>query len=162
MINRGIHEYYIQDTWLLGSFSRTIQGHVLIKHDVTTKPCHRGRMSRAVAIILGPTLLRDWKMAWKPLTITSDINFEFPGRMIGVSLCFPTDQTSHNTSTTRGAKGISIYSCLWSNILWNMMNRSTSTRNGRVSTTPFPETPNSYLARASTPTSASGPRCSVM
>ena len=89
MIEWGIHGYCMQEIWLLGSFSRTIRGHLLLHHDMTTKPCHRGRTSSGVPIILGPALLRAWNMAVKPPPITSAINSEFPGRMIGVTLCFP-------------------------------------------------------------------------
>ena len=77
------------ETCLLGSFSRTIQGYLLLHHGMTTNPLHRGRTSRGVSIILVPDLLRSWNMAGKPLPITLEINSEFPVQIIGVSLCLP-------------------------------------------------------------------------
>ena len=88
MIVRGVHGYCMQEIWLLGTFSTTIRGHFLLHHGMTEKPCHRGRTSSVVAIILGPALLRAWNMAWKPPPITSATDSDFPGRMIGVTLCF--------------------------------------------------------------------------
>ena len=55
---------------------------------MTEKPCHTGRTSSGVAIILGSALLRAWSMAGKPPPITSATNSDFPGQMIGVTLCF--------------------------------------------------------------------------
>ena len=69
-------------------FSTTIRGHLLLHHDMTEKPCHTGQTSSGVTIILGPALLRAWNMAGKPPPITSATNSDFPGRMIGVTLCF--------------------------------------------------------------------------
>ena len=57
-IKRSIHGYCTQETWLLRSFYRTIRGHLMIHHGMTTKSCHRGWTSSRVAIILGPALLR--------------------------------------------------------------------------------------------------------
>ena len=73
----------------LGHFSRTIRGHLLLHHGMTTNLCHRGLTSSGVAIILGPALLRAWNMARKPPPVTSAICSEFPGQMIGITLCFP-------------------------------------------------------------------------
>ena len=56
---------------------------------MTTKPCHRGRTSSGVAIILGLALIKAWNMARKPPPITSARNSDLPGRIIGVILCFP-------------------------------------------------------------------------
>ena len=88
IIVRGVHGYCMQETWLLGMFSTTIQGPLLLHHVITEKPCHRGWRSSGVAIILGPSILRAWNMAGKPPPITSATNSDFPGRMIGVTLCF--------------------------------------------------------------------------
>ena len=70
-------------------FSRTIRGLLLIHHGMTTEPCHRCRTNSRVVIILGPALLRAWNMAVKPPPISSAINYEFSGRMIGDTLFFP-------------------------------------------------------------------------
>ena len=88
MIEQGIHGYCMQETWLLRLFSRKIKGHLLINHGITTNPFHRGHTSSRVAIILGPDLLMACNMAGKPPLITSAINSELPGRIIGVTLCF--------------------------------------------------------------------------
>ena len=88
MITRGIYGYCLQETWLIRTFSRTIQGNLLLHHGMATKPCHRGQAISSVAIILGPALQRDWDMAGKPPLITSAANSDFPGRMIGITLCF--------------------------------------------------------------------------
>ena len=53
-----------------------------------TKPCHRGRASISVALILGPEILWAWDVADKSPPITSAYNYDFPGQMIGVTLCF--------------------------------------------------------------------------
>ena len=87
MITRGIHGYCLQETWLLRAFSRNIRGHLLLHHGMATKLCHRGRASSGVSIILGPTLLWAWDMAEKTPPIKSAPNSDFPGRMIGVTLC---------------------------------------------------------------------------
>ena len=88
MITRGIHGYFLQGIWLLRTSSRTIRGHLLLHHGMAKKPCHRVWSSRVVAIIIGPALLRAWEMAGKPPPITSASNSDFPGQMIGVTLCF--------------------------------------------------------------------------
>ena len=89
MIKKVIHGCCLQDTCLLRKFSKTIRGHLLLHHGMATKPCHRGRAGCGVAIIIGPTLLRAWDMAGKPSPLTSPPNSDFPGWMIGVTLCFP-------------------------------------------------------------------------
>ena len=89
MIKKGIHGYFLQEMWLLSKFSKTIRGHLLLHHGMTIKPCLRGRASCGVAIILGPVLLWAWDMTGKPPPITSAPNSDFPGRMIGFTLCFP-------------------------------------------------------------------------
>ena len=88
VITGGIHGYCLQEMCILGTFSRTIQGQLLLHHGMKTNICHRGRASSGVAIILGPTLLRAWDMAGKTPPITSDSNSNFPGWMIGTNLCF--------------------------------------------------------------------------
>ena len=75
--------------WLLGTFSRTIRGHLLLRHGMWMKLCHRGRASSGVAIILGPAPLWAWYMSGKSPPITSASNSDFPCRMIGVTLYFP-------------------------------------------------------------------------
>ena len=52
------------------------------------KLCHRCRERSGVAIILGPPLLWAWDMAGKPPPIKSASNYDFPGRTIGINLCF--------------------------------------------------------------------------
>ena len=89
MLEWGIHGYCIQETWLLGSLSRTIRGHLLIHHGMTKNTSHRIRTSSGVAIILGPALIRACNIAMKPPLITSAINYKLPGWMIGVTLCLP-------------------------------------------------------------------------
>ena len=58
MITIGIHGYCLHETWILGTFSRTIRGNLLLHHGMETKPCHRGWESSAVTLILGHTLIR--------------------------------------------------------------------------------------------------------
>ena len=41
MIQKGMHSYCLQETWLLGKFSKTIQGHLLLHHGMATNSCHR-------------------------------------------------------------------------------------------------------------------------
>ena len=89
MIDKGIHRYCLQETWLLGSFSATIRGHLLFHHGTEKKTSQRGQASSDVATILGPDLQRVWNMAGKPPPITPASNSNFPGRMIGITLCFP-------------------------------------------------------------------------
>ena len=68
-------------------------------------PCHRGRASCGVAIILGPALLRAWDMAGKPPPITSSLNSDFPGRMIGATLCFPNRSNKRADKFHKRGKG---------------------------------------------------------
>ena len=77
MITRGIHGYYLQDMCLLRTFSRTIRGDLLLHKGMATKPCHRGRASSCVSIILGPALLWAWDMADKSPPITSASSSDF-------------------------------------------------------------------------------------
>ena len=91
-------------------FSITILGHLLLHHFMATKPCHRGVASSSVDIILGPALLRAWYMARKPPPITSAPNFDFPGRMVGVALCFLNRSNKRaNTFHKRDKGGVKIF-----------------------------------------------------
>ena len=92
--------------------------------------------SMGVDILLVPALIRSWNMSVKPPPITSASNSDFPGRMISVTLWFQTYPTRDRTNTTRKSKGASISSCLQSIIQCITMNRSDSTRNWQVFTTP--------------------------
>ena len=89
IITWGIHGFYIQETWLLGLLSATILGHLLLLYFMIKKTIQRVRTISGVAIILGPALIRAWKMVGKPPPITYAINSNFPGRIIGITLCFP-------------------------------------------------------------------------
>ena len=113
MIKKGIHGYCLQETWLLGTFTKTIGGHLLLHHGMTMKPCHRGRASSGVAIILDPALLRAWDMAGKPPPIKSAPNSNLPGHMIGVTLCFPNRSNKRaDTFHKRGKGRIKIFLAL--------------------------------------------------
>ena len=103
MIAIGIHGLCIQETWLLRSFSATIQGHLMLHHGMSKKTGHRGLASSGVAIILGPDILRDWNMTGKPPPITSASNSNFPGQMICGTLLFPNQ--SNNILDTYHKKG---------------------------------------------------------
>ena len=105
MIQKVIHSYCLQETWLLGKFSKTIRGHLLLHQGIVMKPCHRGQASCGVTIILGPPLLRAWEMAGKPLPITSATKSDFPGRMIGVTLCFPNRSNKRANTLHMRSKG---------------------------------------------------------
>ena len=110
---RGIHSYFLQDTWLLGEISRKIRGHLLIHHGMGTKPCHRGRASISVALILGPEILWAWDVADKSPPITSAYNYDFPVRMIGVTLCFSNRSNKKaDTYYKRGKCRINIFLAL--------------------------------------------------
>ena len=77
---------------------------------MATKPCHRGRVSSGVAIILGPAVLRVWYMASKPTPIASASNYDFPGKMIGVSLYFSNHSNKKaDTYHKRGREIIKIF-----------------------------------------------------
>ena len=52
MINQGIHEFCMQETWLLGSFYTTIRGHLLFHHGTKNKTIQRGQKRSGVAIII--------------------------------------------------------------------------------------------------------------
>ena len=105
MIKKGIHGYCLQETWLLGTFSKMIRGHLLLHHGMATKLCYRGRASYGVAIILGTTLLRAWDMAGKPPPTTSSPNSDLPGQMIGVTLCFPNCSNKRADTLPKRGKG---------------------------------------------------------
>ena len=110
MIMRGIQGYSLKKTWLLGTFYRTNQGHLLLHHCMATKPCHRGRASSGVAIILGPALLQAWGMAGKPPPIISASNSNFLCRIIGVALCLSNlSNKKVDTYHKRGKGGIKIF-----------------------------------------------------
>ena len=145
--------------YLLGTFSKTIWGHLLLHHRIATKPCHRGQASSGVAFILGPALLQAWNMMWKPPPITSAPNSNFPGRMIGVTLWFPNRSNKRADTFHKRGRGGSRSSLPRSTIRWIMRNIRGSTRNWQVSTTPFLRMPNSFPDKTSTATSESGPRC---
>ena len=69
------------------------------------KTCQRGRVSSGVAIILIPDLQRACNMAGKPPPITSEINSNFHGRMIGVTLCFPNQSNKKLENYHKRGKG---------------------------------------------------------
>ena len=105
IIKRGIHGFYMQETWILGLFFRMIRGHLLLHHIMTNKTSHRGRTISGVAIILGPVLRRAWNMAGTPLPINYARNPDFPGRMIGVTLCFPNRSNKRSDKYHKKGKG---------------------------------------------------------
>ena len=110
MISRGIHRYYLQGKWILGAFSRLIQGHLLLHHGMAKKTCHKGQASSSVTLILGPALIQAWEMVGKPTPITSASNSDFPGRMIGVTLCFSNRSNKKaDTCHKRGKVRINIF-----------------------------------------------------
>ena len=86
MIVKDVHGYFVQDTWLLGPFSTTIQGHLLFHHGMAKKRNQQGIISSDVAFIMDPALIRACYMAFKPPAITSAINSDLPGHIIGVTL----------------------------------------------------------------------------
>ena len=113
MIQQGINCYLLQETWLLGKFSKTIWGHLLLHHGMATKPFHRGRASCGVAIILNSALLWYWYMAGKPPPITSSPNSDFPCQIIGFTLCFPNRSNKReDTFHKRGNGRIKIFLAL--------------------------------------------------
>ena len=57
-------------------------------------------------IILCPELARAWTRAGKLEPITSPINSKFPGRMIGLTPCFPNKLNRSNETYHRKAKGV--------------------------------------------------------
>ena len=102
---RGIHGYWLQETLLLGTFYKTIQGHLLIHHGMAMTPCHRVWSSIGAALILGPALLWAWDMEVKPPPITSASNSDFPGWMISVTLCFSNHSNKKADTYHKNGKG---------------------------------------------------------
>ena len=110
---QGIDGFCMQETCLLRSFSTNIQGHLLLHHDMKNKTIHRGRTSIRVAIIIGPALIRYCSMSGKTPPITSARNSDFPGHMIGVTLCFLNRSNNIlNIYHKKGKRCIKICLCL--------------------------------------------------
>ena len=162
MITRGIHRYCLQDTWLLGTFSRKIRGHLLLHHGMATKPCHRGWVSTGVAIILGPALLRAWDIVGKLPPITSAYNSDFTDRMIGVNLCLY--NPSNKKADTYHKRGIGRIDIFLASIYHPVEHDDQNRINEELAIfyNAIPQKTNFYPARTSNLTSASGPRCFAM
>ena len=58
-IDRQTHGYFLQETWQLGTYCKTIRGHTVFHHGVNDRPSDQlGRNTAGVMIILGPDLTR--------------------------------------------------------------------------------------------------------
>ena len=97
-ITKGINGYSIQETWKLRVYTTTIREHIIFRYVMEENNNNKGRIISGISIILGPALLQAWTRSRKPAPITSQSNYEFPGRMIGVALSF---RNKYNISKDR-------------------------------------------------------------
>ena len=112
MIVRNIQGYCMQETWMLGDFILKIRGHTVIHHGMQERKADRGRYAAGVGIVLGPFLTGIWEKTGKLPPVTSPITSPFPGRMIGITLCFPNGSNRSRDRYHRKAKGeIKIFLC---------------------------------------------------
>ena len=89
-LDRKIHRYYLQETWQLGRYCKTIRGHREFHHGINDRPPDtQGRNSAGVMIILGPDLIYAWARAGKLKPLQSRPSSKFSGRIIGFTLSFP-------------------------------------------------------------------------
>ena len=86
MEDNEIHAYFIQETWLIGDWTREINGFTIFHHGMEESVCNRG--SRGVAIILSPLLTRAYVREGSLPPITSDQKSNSAGRMIGINISF--------------------------------------------------------------------------
>ena len=106
MIDRKINAYCLQETWKLREYMTIIRGYTVFHHRMKEKPQRQGRTSAGFIIILFPELARAWTRLGKLEPITFPINSKFPGRMIGLTLCFPNKSNRSTDTYYRKAKGV--------------------------------------------------------
>ena len=103
MIDRKINAYCLQETWKLGEYMTIIRGY---------KMFHR-KWRKSHSDKLCPELVRAWTQAGKLEPVTSPINSKFPGRINGLTLCFPNKSNCSTDTFHRKAKGvIKLFLCL--------------------------------------------------
>ena len=84
----------------------TIRGYTVFHHGMKEKPQQQGRTSAGVMIILCPQIAQSWTQAGKLEPITSSVDSKFPGRIIGLTLCFPNKSNRLTDTYHRRAKGV--------------------------------------------------------
>ena len=64
MITNKIMVYCIQETWNVGSGSKLVRGHMVLRHNQEERAIgSKGRIMGGVAIILSPTAVEAWRAA---------------------------------------------------------------------------------------------------
>ena len=112
MIARSIHGYCLQDTWQLGSHSKTIIDHTIFHHGLESQPNTQTWNSAGVMIILGPDFTWAWARAGKLEPIQYKPNSKYPGRLIGVTLSFLNHLNCKSGTFSKRAKGdIKLFLC---------------------------------------------------
>ena len=106
MIDNDVGAYCLQETWQLCDFMLTIRGYTVFHHGMLEKPQKMGRTSAGVMIILNPEMTQVWARAGKLKPLTSLPASFFPGRMIGITLCFPNGSNRPMDTYRRKAKGV--------------------------------------------------------
>ena len=90
IITNNIIFYCIQETWIVGSGSKLVRGHMVLRHNREERAMgSKGRIPGGVAIILSPTAVEVWRAAGSKPPITTPMDSPFVGRFIGVKLKFP-------------------------------------------------------------------------
>ena len=87
MIERNLQAYCLQETWLIGDWTKTVKGYMVFHHGLPTASCNRG--SCGVMIILSPMLIKAWEREGSPPPITAAGDTHAIGRIIGVTVSFP-------------------------------------------------------------------------
>ena len=86
MKEREISIALLQETWLIGDFSKTINGFQMIHHGLKKMSSNRGE--RGVAIILSPSIIDAYKSAGESPPLTpSDLEDTCYGRFISINIC---------------------------------------------------------------------------
>ena len=74
MIDSKIHGFCIQETWKLGTFTKTIRGHTMFHHGINKRaPDAKGRNSAGVMIIIVPDFTHAWTRAGKLAPVHSSL-----------------------------------------------------------------------------------------
>ena len=84
MIQLNMHACCVQETWLIGNWTRKIQDFYVFHHNYDEKK-KKGRVTGGVAIILSPRGVEAWKDAGSlpPIHVESE---DFCGRFIGLTI----------------------------------------------------------------------------
>ena len=89
MISKGIMNYCLQETWVLGNEVIMVRGHMIfLQNRCEREEGTKGRNPGVVAIILSPVAIEAWKEAVSNPPTTTSSDSDFVGRFLGIKMSF--------------------------------------------------------------------------